>query len=53
MGIGLIILGPAIFIGAERLSALGGNIAERTFRQSDRIRVNERIRAREIRVIDE
>ena len=37
----------------KRLLALGGNIAERTFRQSDRIRVNERIRAREIRVIDE
>jgi translation initiation factor IF-3 len=32
---------------------LGGFIAERSFRQSDRIRVNERIRAREIRVIDE
>jgi len=31
----------------------GGFIAERSFRQSDRIRVNERIRAREIRVIDE
>ena len=31
----------------------GGSIAERSFRQSDRIRVNERIRAREIRVIDE
>jgi translation initiation factor IF-3 len=33
---------------------LGGNIAERNFRQqSDRIRINEKIRAREIRVIDE
>ena len=32
---------------------LGGIIAERNFRQSDRTRVNERIRAREIRVIDE
>ena len=31
----------------------GGFIAERSFRQSDRVRVNERIRAREIRVIDE
>src|SRR5690348_16962359 len=33
--------------------AQGGFIAERNFRQSDRIRVNERIRAREVRVIDE
>src|ERR1700740_1301158 len=32
---------------------LGGFIAERSFRQSDRIRINERIRAREVRVIDE
>ncbi len=31
----------------------GGFIAERSFRPNDRIRVNERIRAREIRVIDE
>jgi translation initiation factor IF-3 len=31
----------------------GGFIAERSFRPSDRIRVNERIRAREVRVIDE
>ena len=32
----------------------GGVIAERNFRQqSDRVRVNERIRAREVRVIDE
>src|SRR5260370_40451881 len=37
--------------GALRL--LGGIIAERNFRQSDRTRVNERIRAREGRVIDE
>src|SRR5260370_17663144 len=37
--------------GALRL--LGGNIAERNFRQSDRTRVNERIRAREVRGIDE
>src|SRR5713101_4301284 len=37
--------------GALRL--LGGIIAERNFRQSDRTRVNERIRAREVRVIDE
>jgi translation initiation factor IF-3 len=35
------------------LARLGGNIAERSFRQSDRTRVNERIRAREVRVIDE
>ncbi|MBI3670873.1 MAG: translation initiation factor IF-3 [Acidobacteria bacterium] len=28
-------------------------MAERSFRQNDRIRVNERIRAREVRVIDE
>src|SRR6516165_2965044 len=34
-------------------SCLGGFIAERNFRQADRTRVNERIRAREIRVIDE
>jgi translation initiation factor IF-3 len=35
-------------------SGLGGNIAERNFRQqSDRIRINEKIRAREIRVIDD
>jgi translation initiation factor IF-3 len=32
---------------------LGGFIAERNFRQADRIRINERIRAREVRVIDE
>ncbi len=31
----------------------GGFIAERSFRPNDRIRVNERIRAREVRVIDE
>jgi translation initiation factor IF-3 len=31
----------------------GGFIADRSFRAADRIRVNERIRAREIRVIDE
>src|ERR1700693_1343847 len=37
----------------KRHVALGGNIAERACRQSDRIPVNERIRAREIRVIDE
>ena len=35
------------------LRSLGGTIAERNFRQSDRTRVNERIRAREVRVIDE
>src|SRR5881394_3894647 len=38
---------------AWRLTWLGGSIAERNFRQSDRTRVNERIRAREVRVIDE
>ncbi|MDQ1408161.1 MAG: translation initiation factor, partial [Acidobacteriaceae bacterium] len=49
-----LIFGLAGFdVHRKRLVALGGNIAERTFRQSDRIRVNERIRAREIRVIDE
>ena len=38
----------------RRLSLLRGDfIAERNFRPSDRTRVNERIRAREIRVIDE
>lgn len=31
----------------------GGFIAERSFRPMDRIRINERIRAREIRVIDD
>jgi translation initiation factor IF-3 len=31
----------------------GGFIAERNFRQADRTRINERIRAREVRVIDE
>ena len=31
----------------------GGFIAERSFRPNDRIRVNDRIRAREVRVIDE
>ncbi len=49
-------MGPVFFFrGITVVSAyvLGGIIAERTFRQSDRIRVNERIRAREIRVIDE
>jgi translation initiation factor IF-3 len=45
---------PALSIShPEAFHNLGGVIAERTFRQSDRIRVNERIRAREIRVIDE
>ena len=53
MRTGLIIFGPVAFDRHTSLSALGGIIAERTFRQSDRIRVNERIRAREIRVIDE
>jgi len=33
--------------------SLGGFIAERNFRQVDRTRINERIRAREVRVIDE
>jgi translation initiation factor IF-3 len=31
----------------------GGFIAERSFRPNDRVRVNDKIRAREIRVIDE
>ena len=31
----------------------GGFIAERSFRPNDRIRINEKIRAREVRVIDE
>ena len=35
------------------LYCLGGFIAERNFRQVERIRINERIRAREVRVIDE
>jgi translation initiation factor IF-3 len=35
------------------LSNQGGFIADRNFRQADRTRVNERIRAREVRVIDE
>jgi translation initiation factor IF-3 len=42
--------------GGSRLFVdLGGIIADRNFRQqqSDRIRVNDRIRAREVRVIDE
>jgi translation initiation factor IF-3 len=48
------IRGPARRGGQQgAFQHLGGNIAERSFRQSDRIRVNERIRAREIRVIDE
>src|SRR5271167_2723837 len=34
-------------------NCLGGFIAERNFRQADRIRINERIRAREVRVIDD
>ena len=39
--------------GAFKLKQ-GGTIAERNFRQqTDRVRVNERIRAREVRVIDE
>ena len=46
--------GPAIRVPWMLLSARGGFIAERNFRQvSDRVRVNDRIRAREIRVIDE
>jgi len=50
-------------LAAKRLASLrafglgaifgGGFIAERSFRQADRIRVNDRIRAREIRVVDE
>jgi len=51
----LCIWGPAPGQSGESgcLSFLGGFIAERNFRPSDRTRVNERIRAREIRVIDE
>jgi translation initiation factor IF-3 len=46
------VLGKPGFAGA--FLELGGYIAERNFRQqTDRVRVNERIRAREIRVIDE
>jgi translation initiation factor IF-3 len=47
--------GPAPgFTGkADAYHSRGGFIAERSFRQTDRTRVNERIRAREIRVIDE
>ncbi len=41
--------GRGIFNGVSG----GGFIAERSFRPNDRIRVNERIRAREVRVIDE
>jgi translation initiation factor IF-3 len=37
----------------DALLVLGGFIAERNFRQADRTRINERIRAREVRVIDE
>jgi len=42
-------------VDAGLLLKQGGVIADRNFRQqqSDRIRVNERIRAREVRVIDE
>lgn len=44
---------PGCFEESRCLSLLGGFIADRNFRPSDRTRVNERIRAREIRVIDE
>lgn len=44
---------PQQFRAARSYTFLGGIIAERNFRQSDRTRVNERIRAREVRVIDE
>jgi translation initiation factor IF-3 len=38
----------------QTLTGQGGTIADRNFRpQSDRVRINERIRAREVRVIDE
>jgi translation initiation factor IF-3 len=42
-------------ISTDLAGAIGGGgfIAERSFRQADRIRVNDRIRAREIRVVDE
>ncbi|HEY6266583.1 MAG TPA: hypothetical protein VIW93_17415, partial [Candidatus Acidoferrum sp.] len=46
-------LGGDVWVSRDYQSVQGGFIAERSFRQSDRIRVNERIRAREIRVIDE
>src|SRR3982074_1612900 len=45
-------LAPPCRRGEARLLG-GGVIAERSFRQADRIRVNDRIRAREIRVVDE
>lgn len=45
---------PGCSWGCGRPNALEGDfIPERNFRASDRTRVNERIRAREIRVIDE
>src|SRR6201987_962820 len=38
----------------QTLTGQGGTIADRNFRpQSDRVRINDRIRAREVRVIDE
>ena len=45
--------GEASDFGLAGLILGGGFIAERSFRQADRIRVNDRIRAREIRVVDE
>jgi len=42
-----------ILLSQGAFSSLGGLIAERNFRQADRTRINERIRAREVRVIDE
>src|ERR1700722_3793282 len=41
------------FWGWRRAIFGGGFIAERSFRQADRIRINDRIRAREVRVVDE
>src|SRR6202163_5127571 len=47
-------LGRGVGAAYRRARCLGGGfIAERSFRQADRIRVNDRIRAREIRVVDE
>ena len=55
-GTGVCGLGGQLLVvpgNAGPAGSLGGFIAERNFRPSDRTRVNERIRAREIRVIDE
>ena len=44
---------PGMAAPPEAGAAGGGFIAERSFRAPDRIRVNDRIRAREIRVVDD